>query len=288
MNKLQIIALAAVTAALVSLVTLWQHGGTPASPAAPTTSVYQGVVNRGTLRCGYVNWKPYYYVDLKDGNQQASGLNYDIMVELGKVLDLKIEWVEEVGWGNIGAGFATRRYDAVCTSMWPDSAKFKNLSLSIPIFFTAPRLYARQGDSRFDGNLANINQPDVKIVVIDGSSLIPVAKGAYPNAQFITLPQLTQEAEYYMTVSARKADIALADPDEIKGYLASNPDQLKLIPNIPPLRVMPLVLAFPPNDPQFSAMMNTGLQVLIDNGVMAAIRKKYETNYLPPAVGFQP
>jgi len=51
---------------------------------------------------------------------------------------------------------------------------------------------------------------------------------------------------------------------------------------------MPLVLAFPPNEPQFSAMMNTGLQVLIDNGVMEAIRKKYETNYLLPAVGFQP
>jgi len=288
MNKLQSVALAAVTAALVSLAVLWQHGGAPASPAAPTTSVYQSVVNRGTLRCGYVNWKPYYYVDLKDGNQQASGLNYDIMVELGKVLDLKIEWVEEVGWGNIGAGFATRRYDAVCTSMWPDPGKFKNLSLSRPIFFSAPRLYARQDDVRFDGNIARVNQPDVKIAVIDGSALFPLAKEVFPNAKFVALPQLTQDAEYFMTVTTGKADIALLDPDEIKGFLAANPGQLRPIADIPPLRVLPHFLAFPPNEPQFSAMMNGGLQVLIDNGVMDTVRKKYDTSHLVPAVGYQP
>lgn len=250
-------------------------------------SVHDSVVRNGVLRCGYVNWKPYYYTELKDGANARHGISVDLMTELGKVLDLRIDWVEEIGWGNIGEGFATRRYDAVCTNMWTDAARLKNLALSRPIFFSAPRLYARANDARFDNNASRINQPDVKIAVIDGAPLVRLVKEKFPRAQIVALPQTLQTAEFLMNVSSGKADVTMMEAEEAREFEDANPGLLKQIQGIPPLRILPHVLALPSDDPQLSAMINSGLEILIDNGEMDRIRKKYGASYFVPAPGFR-
>jgi len=256
----------------------------PLAASAETASTYQRVLDSGVIRCGYVNWKPYYY---KDPNTNVpAGINFDIMNEIAKTLDLKVEWTEEIGWGTIGEGFKTGRYDAVCTSMWPDAGKYKNLSLSVPFFYSAPTAYVRVDDKRFDGHAERINKPDTKIAVIDGALTYNLAKQAFPQAQLVALPQMVDNAEYLLTVETKKADIAIMDPDEIKTYMQSNPGKLRPVSNVAPARVLPHVMAFPANEPQFTAMMNAALQVLIDNGFMTEMRKKYETGYLLPRTGY--
>jgi len=274
MKKLSVIFIAAVTATLASAIFLhFQNAQAPAAAPAKIP-VLDNVVKTGTIRCGYVNWKPFYYSEMKDGNNRPTGLNVDIMTELGKILDLKIAWVEEVGWGTIGEGFKTNRYDMVCTSVWADPAKLKNLSLSRPIFYSAPTFFVRADDTRFDGNTDRINKPDVKIAVIDGAPLSFLVKQDFPSAQIVASPQMVQTAEYLMNVTTKKADLAIMDPEEIKPFMQANPGQLRPIANIPHLRVLPHVLTMPPNDMQFASMINTALQILIDNGVMDKIGKK--------------
>ncbi len=285
MKKLPLVLTCLIAGVLVGLI--FARFGKTDAPSVERLSVRDNVVRSGVLRCGYVNWKPYYYTELKDGNTQPTGLNYDIMMELGKVLDLKIDWVEEIGWGNIGEGFKTNRYDAVCTSAWIDAPKLKNLLLSRPIFYSAPQLYVRADDNRFDGNPERLNQPDVTFVVIDGAPLSPLVAEQFPSSKITALPQLVQSAEYLMTVITKKADVATMDPDEIKPFMAANPGKLRAVSGVRPLRILPHILALPPSDPQFMAMMNAGLQVLIDNGVMEKIRKKYDTGYFVPAPSFR-
>src|ERR1700735_3304508 len=70
-----------------------------------TATAYERVMRTGTIRCGYVRWYPYFTKELKTG--ELSGLNYDAMAAIGEELDLKIEWAEEVGWGNLGEGLKT-------------------------------------------------------------------------------------------------------------------------------------------------------------------------------------
>ena len=59
-------------------------------------STYDRVMRTGTLRCGYINYPPHFQIDPATG--QKSGISYDIANEMGRLLNLKIEWVEEVGW----------------------------------------------------------------------------------------------------------------------------------------------------------------------------------------------
>src|ERR1700722_5764994 len=145
---------------IVALVVTWfaVHNLVPSSQSSKQETAYERVTRTGTIRCGYVSWYPYFKKDLKTG--EPSGMNYEIMSAVGRELNLKVEWAEEVGWGNLGEGLKTGRYDAVCTSVGPDAAKAKNFTLSRPMVYSQFYPYARVDDNRFDGHVERINQPD--------------------------------------------------------------------------------------------------------------------------------
>lgn len=67
------------------------------SPAAHAESVYERVIKSGTLKCGYIPYPPAMIVDPNTG--EKSGIFYEFMNEVGKRLSLKVEWVQESGWG---------------------------------------------------------------------------------------------------------------------------------------------------------------------------------------------
>ena len=275
-----------IIAVLVAVITsfLVLQSFNPNQSIQKTETAYERVMRTNTLRCGYVNWQPYYVKDPNTGT--PSGINYDIMTEVGKILNLKIDWTEEVGWGTIGEGFKTGRYDAVCTSMWPDAGKYKNMSLSTPIFYSNIVAYARADEGRFDGHFERINQKDVRIAVIDGAFTYNIAKSNFPEAQIAAVPQMAQEAEYLMMVPGNKADIILSDIDEIKKFLDANPGKMRMVKNIKPIKRFPHVIALPPKEAQLTQMINQALQLLIDNGYMASIKERYKTEYALPSMGF--
>ncbi|MGE4351663.1 MAG: substrate-binding periplasmic protein [Bdellovibrionales bacterium] len=274
-----------IAAVLIGVVVGIKLVASPETKSEAKPSAYAHVRDTGVLRCGYVNWKPYYYLEMADGSNKPTGLNVDLMNELAKVTGLKIEWTEEVGWGTIGEGFKTNRYDAVCTSMYADTAKIRNLILSRPIFYSGPRLFVRVDDTRFDNNPERMNQPDVNVAVVDGAASMTWVKEHLPKAHLVALPQMVQEAEYLMTVVTKKADIVFYDLDEMASFAKENPNQLRLVEGLPPTNILPHVLAFA--DPQLRDMMNTALQILIDNGVMEKLRAKYETHYFVPQQSFK-
>jgi ABC-type amino acid transport substrate-binding protein len=281
MNNIIVTILFAIIAAYLTV----QSASNPHElKTAAKESAYERVLRTNTLRCGYVNWQPYYVKDPNTGT--PSGMNYEIMTEVGKILDLKIDWAEEVGWGTIGEGFKTGRYDAVCTSMWPDAGKYKNMSLSTPIFYSNIVAYVRADDDRFDGHSDRINQKDVRIAVIDGAFTYNIAKSNFPEAQIVALPQMSQESEYLMMVPGNKADIILIDVDETKKFLEANPGKMRMVRDIKPIKRFPHVIAMPANEMQLTQMVNQALQLLIDNGYMAAIKEKYKTEYALPSTGY--
>ena len=65
--------------------------------AGDKESAYDRVIRTGVLRCGYFVWAPHFSVNMKDGKK--SGVYYDIIEELGKSLNLKIDWSYEYTLG---------------------------------------------------------------------------------------------------------------------------------------------------------------------------------------------
>ena len=150
------------------------------SQAFAADTALKRVVESGTLRCGYATSPP---VLVKDPNTgKLSGSDVEIIEAIGKKLDVKIEWAEEVGWGNFIEGLRANRYDMMCGSLWPDAARIKFMSLTRPVYFDQMLAYARMDDSRFDGDLNKINSQEVKIAVVDGDASATFAKPNTTNS----------------------------------------------------------------------------------------------------------
>src|SRR5580693_5757716 len=81
--------------------------------SAKAETTYDRVIRTGVLRCGYT---PYSVGLMKDPNSgQLSGIYYDVITRLADNLKLKVDWVEEVGWGSQIEGLNTNRYDLICS-----------------------------------------------------------------------------------------------------------------------------------------------------------------------------
>lgn len=128
-------------ALVVSLLMFMVFGSGQKETAAQKESVYDRVLASGTIRCGYATWPPYMMKDPNTGT--LSGINYDVMELIGKELNLKIDWVEEVPWGSVYANLNANRMDVMCATIWDDGERVKQFTLSDPQFYSALYAYVR-------------------------------------------------------------------------------------------------------------------------------------------------
>lgn len=240
----------------------------------PQETVYERVIRTGVIRCAYINWKPYSFKDPLHPELPPQGSSVDIISAIADRLDLRIEYTEEIGWGDIGIGFSTNRYDAVCTQMWPDSGKMKSFLLSTPLFYSDIFPYKNNGDLRFRSP-DTINQPSTRIAVVDGAFTEKLAKKVFPKATLVRLSPTSNSAEYYLNLTTKKADIILSDADEVAAQNEIAHLSIEKTEGIAPVRVLPHVFAFPGNDPRFAEMMDGALEQLKVEGYMKGIASRY-------------
>lgn len=241
--------------------------------AANNESAYDRVMRTQTIRCGYGISPPNLVRDENTG--VISGLNYDLWMEIGRALDLKIEFVEEAGWGNFIEGLKTRRYDAFCSMLWADPGRTKFLSLSKPVLYSFLRTYARSDDHRFDKTLDAINNADITIPAIEGDISVTMAKTRFPMAKILALPQTATVSDMFMSVTSKKADVIFLDQAMFEILNKENKGILREIEGLPPSFVFGSRFGFAANETQLRDMIDVVLQTLIDNGKMETLAKKY-------------
>jgi len=227
MNKTSwIIGGVAVIALVLSLFALSNNqGGGSASNTA-----LEKAVSSGTLRAGYIVYPPYIFKDPKTG--ELSGIFYDITNEIGKQLDLKVEWVEEAGYGTIATSLQAGRYD-MYAGIWPNAARSKAITFTIPAYYDAVYAYARTADYRFDNNLGAINSSAVRISTIGGELGDSIAKDSFSSAQRISLPQSSPFDQLSLQVMTNKADITFLPPAAANLFLKANPGTIRRVSETP-------------------------------------------------------
>ena len=241
--------------------------------AAEKETAYDRVVRTGTIRCGYGISPPNLVQD--PNTKQLSGLDYDVWQEIGKSLGLKVEFVEEAGWGNFIEGLKTGRYDAFCSMLWPEANRTKFLSLSKPVLYSFLRTYVRSDDHRFDGNLDKLNTAEVTIPAIEGDISVAMAETRFPNAKILALPQTATVSDMYMSVTSQKADVIFIDSAMFKILSKENKGVLRELEKVPHSFVFSSRYGYAPNELQLRDIVDVALQTMIDNGRMEALAEKY-------------
>ncbi len=259
-----------VTALLLASCTMKTNSS---SPATQNTSVYQRVLQSGTIRCGYPIFPPYTMKDPNTG--KLSGIFVDILEEAGKNLGLKINWSEEVGWGTIIEGLETNRYDLVPTGVWPNANRGKHCSFSTPLFYNGLEVYVRTNENRFTNKLQKINSSLVTIATIDGCHVLDIAKNRFPKARRLAHPDMCDYGLILLDVATGKADVTFSDPSRAAIFLKNNPGTIKSITS-KPFEIEANTMMFKIGEPAFKSMLDTALTELINNGYVDQVLNKYE------------
>lgn len=235
---------------------------------------YERVMESGKIRVGYVHYPPGLIID--PNSKKITGIFPEVLEEAARNLDLKIEWVEEVGWGTMVEGLKANRYDLIGSPVWPLSQRAKLADFTVPVYYGGLTAYVRHDDHRFDGKLQLINDPNVKIATIDGEVTDTTARYDFPKAQRASMPQTTEISTLLNTVTSGRADVTFVEPFVALEFLKTNPNALREPAPGRPLRLYPNTYMFYRNQGHFKAMLDNAILELVNNGFVDRVLDKYE------------
>jgi ABC-type amino acid transport substrate-binding protein len=249
--------------------------------AQPATSLresaYERVMRTGVLRCGYGVWEPAVMHDPNTG--VFSGIVYDFMQEVGKSLNLKVEYSLEMPWDSIGEALNSGKIDAHCAGVFATPSRGRVMAFSEPLFFSPTVAFARADDNRFDFNLDRANQPDITAALSDDDITTEIYQRDFFRAKKIELPQFAPPEELFLALATHKADITFNGPSRLPSFEKGYPGKVKIIPTLRPLRIFPNVIAVNINDEQLLHVLNTAIDQMLDSGVMDKLVVKYHPTY---------
>ena len=261
-----------IVSAIIALVTVWIFK--PSNQSTQKESVYDRVMRTKTLRCGYAIWNPLLIKDPNTG--KLSGVFYDYMNEISKRTGIKIEWKEEVGFGEIISSLKTDRIDAFCSGVWATCDMSANLGYTNPIYFNSVQAYVRKNDFRFDNAPEKINKKSIIVAGIDGEIAGTIPLTQFPKATVFSLPQLSSPDMILTNVMTKKADITFTDEITGNNFMKANPGKLRQVKLKYPIRFYGNSIGFGIKETELISMFNVVTNELLYSGVIEQILKKYE------------
>ncbi|MBU6234228.1 MAG: ABC transporter substrate-binding protein [Alphaproteobacteria bacterium] len=246
----------------------------PAFAEDAKESTYDRVLRTKTIRCGYIPYAPAVMID--PNTKAFSGIIPEVMEEAARLLDLKIEWAEEVGWGTTVDSIRTGRVDAICVGFWENPAEGKYLFFSRPLYYSPMNAYVRVDDTRFDMDITLLDNESMTIVSGDGEMSGIIARQDFPKAKVLSLPNMGDTTEQLLAISTKKADASFFETWTAEDFIAKNPNTLKNVTRLAPMRVFADTIALPMDDVKFKAMLDNAFNQIINSGHMDKIIAKYE------------
>lgn len=239
---------------------------------APKESAYDRVMRTKTLRCGYFVWAPYFVVD--PNTEAKSGLYFDMIEELGKVLNVKIEWSYEYTLGQQVEGLRTGKVDALCADGPFTRSAMPYVDYSTPYIFISGYVYALRTNVKAS-SIKNLNSKDVIFTMIDGDGSAEYLQLYFPDAKVLSMASTSDASQLGQNIIAGKADAMFNDPISIKAYREEDQQKLKVVGS-GPLATLPMLMSVEKGQGDLLKMLNQGLDLMNDTGIIDKVLDKYD------------
>jgi ABC-type amino acid transport substrate-binding protein len=176
---------------------------------APKESAYDRVLRTGVLKCAYVLSGDAVKKDPVSG--EMSGFNVDIINAMASDLSLKVEWSDEVGYGDFAEGFKGGRYDAFCGALTTTPARARVAKFTRPYMGHLTFVYVRSDEARFS-TYEDMNKPEIKAGVTDGEVYQVLTRKYFPKTTEVSSPNMTPPSQLLMDLIDGKVDILVHTP----------------------------------------------------------------------------
>ncbi|MGE3770062.1 MAG: substrate-binding periplasmic protein [Bdellovibrionales bacterium] len=258
-------------AALLLLAACDQQGSN-ASSAPQADEVYHRVMKSGVLRCGYSVWPPLFKVDPNTG--EKGGIVGDMMVELAKRYGLKIEWVEELGWGTVTEALEQKRVDAACAGYWANTSRSKYVYFTVPLFYSPTFVWMRGDDTRNPETIDTLDDPAWTAGHVDGSAEGKAIAIRFPKAKTFTIPELMPSSDLFEALKAGKLDFVVMDYASVADFLNKNPGALKMMFPNDPVSILPDVMMVPGGENRLKSLFDNAIREMQYDGTVDRILEK--------------
>ncbi len=262
-----------LTVAVAALVAFGMaHFAARPGQAAPETA-RDRVLRTGVLRCGYYVFPPALGIDANTG--EKSGFAVDMAQEIAQKLNVKLEWAEEVNFGNMMAALQAGRFDAICTPAWINAAQGREALYTRELLYSPIVAVVRADDARFDGDdLRATDTGGFTLATTDGDVTAAIAADDFPGAKALALPNNSPLQQMFLNVRDGKADMTFTDMNGFLMFDKANPGQLKVAQGGKPMRVFPFAIAVGKGEFGLQNLLNHALTEMLYAGrVEAAVRR---------------
>ncbi|MBL8640226.1 MAG: transporter substrate-binding domain-containing protein [Alphaproteobacteria bacterium] len=237
------------------------------------SSAYDRVMDTGVLRCGYFVWAPHFVIDPLSG--QKSGMIYDVIERLGKVLNLKVEWTLEYSFGTQIESLKTGKIDALCADGNWTRGTLPYLDYSVPYVFLAGYAYGLKDNPKIKG-FDSLNSPDIRFTNIDGDGSAEYIDLYFPKAKRLSMPATTDSHMLLQNILTGKADAMLNDPLSVDDFPLDMKSRLRVIGGDQPLGVAGAFVSVQKGEDKLLKMLNQGIELMNDTGMIDQILDHYD------------
>ena len=259
------IAACAIAAAGAS--TVVQAAEAPRPAASVPSSRLDEILARGVLRVGTTgDYKPFTY-RVADG--RLIGLDIALAADLAKTLGVKLELVPTT-WGAMMVDLGEDRFDLAIGGVSVSLERQKKAWFSIPYLRDGKTPIARCEDVRKYQTLADIDRPEVRLIVNPGGTNERFARA---QASHATLTVFADNVTIFDRIAAGEADVMITDAIEARLQQRLHPKLCAIHPEAPFDFSEKAVLL--PRDVALKAYVDQWLHQAIESGAFARANEQW-------------
>jgi ABC-type amino acid transport substrate-binding protein len=242
--------------------------------AALAGNLVDEIKDRGTLRVGMtLQFEPQMY---RDDNDEPAGYDVELVTLLAEDLGVELE-ISDLEFEALIPGMLADQFDLVSVGLVGRPARLEQL------WFTCPYVPYRQvvviNDDSGITSLGDLDNSDVTITALLGSTAANLVETEFPNAELVGLDQ----APAFLEVASGRADAIVVEEYLALPFVAENPGTSVLNPDNPFAQEYG-AWAVPRGDTVWLNYVNGWLGYYISNGTL----DKIYTDIIGPTEGLPP
>ena len=240
-----------------------------AAAQQPQQDAFERVLREKKIRFGYIPSPPGAMRDAASG--QVTGFYIDAARTIAEMLQVEPIFVETT-WANFTPALQAGQFDVSIAATFATIARATSVAFTKPIHYQSFSGIIRKGEKRFS-SLADLNKPDIRVAVVQGSAGHEFARQNLKEAKLITLgtPNLLAP---FLEVSAGRADVGIQDDSQVRKYSATHPEVDRLFQG-KVFNTLPISWAVRRQDHQMLNFMNTAIDYMLISGRWDELAGKY-------------
>ncbi len=176
------------------------------------------IKERGVMRCSYVPYFDYFKANT-DGTY--SGMFYEILNKIAEDNNIKLEFVEQSGYGTITQRLNLGYIDVFCSPTWPSTERKLEMFFSQSLMKSDVYAYLNANSPYANQDLETLqHNQNLRIAVKENDIHYQLAKQYFPHARLIRVPQLSHIEEVITFVLENRADMTFWDKSLVEKYMA--------------------------------------------------------------------